>query len=81
MDFIDREKAKYHARENVENMYDQHYVQGQGADQYDPWVPIFSFILDQSTCEWIYADIWRYIATSTPPPTNSTTTVAATRCR
>lgn len=38
MDFIDREKAKHHAKENVENMYDQHYVQNQGADQYDPYV-------------------------------------------
>ena len=36
MDFIDREKAKRHAKENVENMYDEHYVQNQGADQYDP---------------------------------------------
>jgi hypothetical protein len=36
MDFIDREKAKRHAKDNVENMYDQHYVQNQGADQYDP---------------------------------------------
>ena len=36
MDFIDREKAKHHARENVQNMYDQHYIQNQGADQYDP---------------------------------------------
>jgi hypothetical protein len=36
MDFVDREKAKHHAKEQVENMYDQHYIQGQGADQYDP---------------------------------------------
>ncbi|TVY67436.1 hypothetical protein LSUE1_G006496 [Lachnellula suecica] len=36
MDFIDREKAKRHAQSNVESMYDEHYVQGQGADQYDP---------------------------------------------
>lgn len=35
-DFIDREKAKRHAKEQVENMYDDHYVNGQGADQYDP---------------------------------------------
>lgn len=27
---------KSQARENSENMYDQHYVQNQGADQYDP---------------------------------------------
>ncbi len=38
LDFIDREKAKHHAKEQVETMYDEHYVQGQGADQYDPWV-------------------------------------------
>jgi len=36
MDFVDREKAKRHAREQTENMYDEHYVQNQGADQYDP---------------------------------------------
>lgn len=33
MDYVDREKAKRHARENAENMYDQHYGQD---DQYDP---------------------------------------------
>ena len=26
----------FQARENAENMYDQHYVDGHGADQYDP---------------------------------------------
>jgi hypothetical protein len=36
LDFVDREKAKHQARENVQNMYDQHYIQDQGADQYDP---------------------------------------------
>ncbi|PSS23480.1 hypothetical protein M430DRAFT_117714 [Amorphotheca resinae ATCC 22711] len=36
MDFIDREKAKYHAKQQVEGMYDEHYVDGHGADQYDP---------------------------------------------
>jgi hypothetical protein len=36
MDFIDREKAKRHAKENAEHMYDEHYIRGQGADQYDP---------------------------------------------
>lgn len=36
MDFVDREKAKRHAKENAENMYDEHYVRDQGADQYDP---------------------------------------------
>jgi hypothetical protein len=32
-DWVDREKAKRHAKENVENMYDQQYGQ---YDQYDP---------------------------------------------
>lgn len=32
-DWVDREKAKRHAKENVENMYDQQYG---GNDQYDP---------------------------------------------
>ncbi|KAI9878542.1 MAG: hypothetical protein M1830_000596 [Pleopsidium flavum] len=36
MDAYDRERAQHRAKENSENMYDQHYVQGQGADQYDP---------------------------------------------
>lgn len=36
MDYIDRERAKYHAQENVQNMYDSHYVDYHGADQYDP---------------------------------------------
>ncbi|KAH8750353.1 hypothetical protein BGZ57DRAFT_538927 [Hyaloscypha finlandica] len=36
LDYIDREKAKRHAKENAEHMYDEHYVRGQGADQYDP---------------------------------------------
>ncbi|RDL38659.1 uncharacterized protein BP5553_02999 [Venustampulla echinocandica] len=36
MDFVDREKAKRHAKENVEHMYDEHYVREQGANEYDP---------------------------------------------
>lgn len=36
MDEWDKEKAHRQAKENAENMYDQHYVNGQGADQYDP---------------------------------------------
>ncbi|KAN0104984.1 Protein of unknown function (DUF3759) domain containing protein [Hyaloscypha variabilis] len=36
LDYIDREKAKRHAKENVEHLYDEHYVRGHGADQYDP---------------------------------------------
>jgi hypothetical protein len=34
MDWVDREKAKRHAQDNVVNMYDQQYA-NQG-DQYDP---------------------------------------------
>lgn len=33
-DYIDREKAKREARQNTEQLYDQHY--GQQGDQYDP---------------------------------------------
>lgn len=33
LDFVDREKAKRQAQENVSNMYDQQYGQ---YDQYDP---------------------------------------------
>jgi hypothetical protein len=33
LDYVDSEKAKRHARDNVENMYDEHYG---GQDQYDP---------------------------------------------
>ncbi|KAF4625694.1 hypothetical protein G7Y89_g12466 [Cudoniella acicularis] len=36
MDFIDREKAKHHAKENAEHMYEEHYERGHGASQYDP---------------------------------------------
>merc|ERR1712113_228949 len=36
MDEYDKVEAKRHATKSAENMYDQHYVQGQGADQYDP---------------------------------------------
>jgi len=36
LDFVDREKAKHHAKENAEHMYEEHYVRGQGADEYDP---------------------------------------------
>ena len=36
MDWVDREKAKHHAEKNVQHMYDEHYVRGQNADQYDP---------------------------------------------
>ncbi|KAK1138372.1 hypothetical protein N8T08_002677 [Aspergillus melleus] len=36
MDQVDRIKAHEHAKKNAHQMYDEHYVQGQGADQYDP---------------------------------------------
>ncbi|KAJ5832044.1 hypothetical protein N7474_000355 [Penicillium riverlandense] len=36
MDEVDRLKAREHAKRNAEHMYDEHYVQGHGADQYDP---------------------------------------------
>jgi hypothetical protein len=42
MDFIDREKAKHQAKEQAEHLYDQHYIQGQGADQYDPYVSLYT---------------------------------------
>ncbi|KAF2826668.1 hypothetical protein CC86DRAFT_445671 [Ophiobolus disseminans] len=35
-DWFDREKAKRQAKEHAERMYDEHYIHGQGADQYDP---------------------------------------------
>lgn len=34
--FPNTEAHESQARESAENMYDQHYVRGQGADQYDP---------------------------------------------
>ncbi|GES64200.1 CipC-like antibiotic response protein [Aspergillus terreus] len=36
MDEVDKIKAHEHAKKNAERMYDEHYVEGQGADQYDP---------------------------------------------
>ena len=35
-DFFDKEKAKHEAKKRAENMYDEHYVDDQNADQYDP---------------------------------------------
>ncbi|KAF2465142.1 uncharacterized protein BDR25DRAFT_270624 [Lindgomyces ingoldianus] len=35
-DWFDKEKAKRQAKQNAEQMYNDHYVQDQGADQYDP---------------------------------------------
>ena len=31
----DRERAHHQAKENASHMYDEHYVRGQNADQYD----------------------------------------------
>ncbi len=36
MDAYDRERAHHQAKQNASNMYDEHYIQGQNADQYDP---------------------------------------------
>ena len=35
-DWFDREKAKRQAREHAEQMYDEHYIRDEGAEQYDP---------------------------------------------
>ena len=35
MNEIDRERAHHQAKENASHMYDEHYVRGQNADQYD----------------------------------------------
>ncbi|CAI6305012.1 unnamed protein product [Periconia digitata] len=35
-DWFDREQAKHNAKKNAERMYEEHYVENQGADQYDP---------------------------------------------
>lgn len=36
MDEVDKIKAREHAKKNAHEMYDEHYVRGHGADQYDP---------------------------------------------
>ncbi|KAF1936349.1 hypothetical protein EJ02DRAFT_459611 [Clathrospora elynae] len=35
-DWFDKEKTKREAKKHAEQMYDEHYVDGQGADQYNP---------------------------------------------
>ncbi|KAF2993059.1 hypothetical protein E8E13_000131 [Curvularia kusanoi] len=35
-DWFDKEKAKRQAKEHAERMYDEQYIDGHGADQYDP---------------------------------------------
>lgn len=32
----DRERAHHQAKQNANHMYDEHYVRGMDADQYDP---------------------------------------------
>ena len=36
MEEYDQIQAHKRAKESAQNMYDQHYIQDQGADQYDP---------------------------------------------
>lgn len=36
MDEIDRLRAREHAQKHAEQMYDEHYVDGHGASEYDP---------------------------------------------
>ena len=36
MDEYDKIEAKRHAVDSAHNMYDEHYVRGHEADQYDP---------------------------------------------
>ena len=36
MDEYDRERAHHQAKERARDMYDQHYVEDNGADQYNP---------------------------------------------
>ena len=36
MDEYDRMRAHHQAKENAEHMYDEHYVRGQEADEYNP---------------------------------------------
>jgi hypothetical protein len=36
MDEYDKERAKHQATQGAGQLYDQHYVDGQGAPQYDP---------------------------------------------
>ena len=35
MNFYDKERAQHQAKENATHMYDEHYIRGQQADQYD----------------------------------------------
>ena len=36
MNEYERERAHHQAKENAHHMYDEHYVRGQNADQYNP---------------------------------------------
>ncbi|KAI9863711.1 MAG: hypothetical protein M1813_003734 [Trichoglossum hirsutum] len=35
-DYYDAERAKHHAKENAEHMYDEHYVKQHQANEYNP---------------------------------------------
>ena len=35
MNAYDRERAHHQAKQNAGHMYDEHYIRGQNADQYD----------------------------------------------
>ena len=76
MDFVDRERAKHAAKQNVTNMYDQQYG---GNDCYDPWV--FFLALDGDRKGENEGWWWRTMA---DPNNNltlpSTTKMVTTRC-
>ncbi|KAB8233172.1 DUF3759 domain-containing protein [Aspergillus alliaceus] len=36
LDQVDKMRAHEHAKKNAEHMYDEHYVRGQGASEYNP---------------------------------------------
>lgn len=36
LDEVDKIRARHHAKENAERMYDEHYIDRHGAPEYDP---------------------------------------------
>jgi len=36
LNWVDGEKARHQAKKNAERMYDEHYVEGHGAEEYNP---------------------------------------------
>lgn len=36
MNAYDRERAHHHAKEASRDLYDEHYINNEGADEYDP---------------------------------------------